>query len=106
MLTLYTLVVLPADHFCHCCFGILKGIEKQNLVTAAILIFYYLFALPFGGFAAFKLGFGLIGLWSGYAIANWFMGGYLSYRIYKMDWKQQCIEANTRVEEDKKIRID
>lgn len=51
------------------CNGLLRGIGRQEVGGWVNLFFYYGVAMPFSFYTAFRLGWELVGLWSGVALA-------------------------------------
>ncbi|KAF9333300.1 hypothetical protein BG006_003807 [Podila minutissima] len=77
--------------------GVLRGVGLQHLGAYLNLIGYYLIAFPAGYLLAFKLGWGLKGLWSACSIALWTVGLGELWVIYSTDWRaetQKCKERN------------
>ncbi|KAG0091078.1 hypothetical protein BGZ93_008995 [Podila epicladia] len=77
--------------------GVLRGVGLQHLGAYLNLIGYYLIAFPAGYLLAFKLGWGLKGLWSACCVALWTVGLGELWVIYSTDWRaetQKCKERN------------
>lgn len=51
------------------CNGILRGLGRQEIGGYVQLFCYYAIAMPISMTSTFKFGFGLLGLWSGVALA-------------------------------------
>lgn len=49
--------------------GVLRGLGKQAIGSVVSIICYYIIAMPISFTAAFGLGWELVGLWSGIAVA-------------------------------------
>jgi multidrug resistance protein, MATE family len=49
--------------------GVLRGLGKQAIGSVISIVCYYFVAMPVSFTAAFKLGWELVGLWSGIAVA-------------------------------------
>lgn len=58
------------DYFQVVLCGVLKGIAKQNVAFIAILISYYIFAIPLGYLGAFHFGFDVYGIWYGLVVED------------------------------------
>ncbi|KAF3938031.1 hypothetical protein ABW19_dt0200424 [Dactylella cylindrospora] len=79
--------------------GVLRGQGRQRIGAWINLAAYYLFALPFSFFTAFKLGWGLIGLWSGVSIALLLVGVIEVWIVLKTKWHAMVSEARERLRE-------
>lgn len=49
--------------------GALRGLSDATVPMAIGIVAYWMIGLPLGYFAAFKLGWGALGIWSGFALA-------------------------------------
>lgn len=49
--------------------GVLRGLGKQAIGSVISVVCYYLIAMPVSFTTAFELGWELVGLWSGIAVA-------------------------------------
>lgn len=76
--------------------GILRGIGRQSVGGIISLGFFYTFALPFSFWTAFKLGWGLRGLWSGVTIALAMIVVTESLYLTKVDWQLCVTDAEKR----------
>jgi len=54
--------------------GVLRAKGQQNVGAWLNLVGYYILGFPLGLLLAFKLGYGLIGLWLGLTVALIFVG--------------------------------
>lgn len=68
--------------------GVLKGLKKTLMVTAAIILGYWVMGLPIGAMLAYKYNMNLFGFWIGIALAITvmclFMGGVIVYMFRKL----------------------
>ncbi|KAK6333486.1 hypothetical protein TWF718_011294 [Orbilia javanica] len=80
--------------------GILRGQGRQKIGAWVNLAAYYVLALPFSFFAAFKLGWGLLGLWSGVSIALLLVAIIETVIIMRTKWHAMVSEARERLQED------
>lgn len=76
--------------------GILRGIGRQSVGGIISLGYFYMFALPFSFWTAFKLGWGLRGLWSGVTIALAMIVVTESLYLTKVDWQLCVADAEKR----------
>jgi len=67
--------------------GILKGLKLTKEVTLCSLGSYWLVGLPFGFFAAYKLGMSLMGFWTGLTVAL-FLVAILEFIIIQLSLKR------------------
>ncbi|KAF8986866.1 hypothetical protein BGZ52_007301 [Haplosporangium bisporale] len=89
--------------------GVLRGVGLQHLGAYLNLIGYYLIAFPAGYLLAFKLGWGLKGLWSATCIALWTVGLGELWVIYSTDWcaeTEKCKERNDMLARRKSLADD
>ncbi|KAK6512068.1 hypothetical protein TWF481_000965 [Arthrobotrys musiformis] len=80
--------------------GILRGQGRQRIGAWVNLAAYYILALPFSFFAAFKLGWGLLGLWSGVSIALLLVAIIETAIIARTKWHAMVSEARERLQEE------
>lgn len=64
--------------------GILKGLKRTQMVSAANLIGYILIGMSLGCFFAFKLKMNLYGFWLGIAISSVFVGLILTVELVRI----------------------
>ncbi|KAG0325341.1 hypothetical protein BGZ99_000755 [Dissophora globulifera] len=76
--------------------GVLRGVGLQHLGAYLNLIAYYLIAFPIGYILAFKLHWGLKGLWSSMCVALWLVGLGELWVIYKTNWAAEVIKCKAR----------
>ncbi|KAF1847418.1 MATE efflux family protein, partial [Cucurbitaria berberidis CBS 394.84] len=74
------------------CNGVLRGVGRQNIGCYVQLLCYYVVAVPFSLFTAFVLGWNLLGLWSGVALALALVSLIETIYIQHIDW-QGCVEV-------------
>ncbi|KAG0376807.1 hypothetical protein BGX24_007177 [Mortierella sp. AD032] len=79
--------------------GVLRGVGLQHLGAYLNVIAYYLVAFPVGYLLAFKLMWGLKGLWSALCVALWMVGLGELYVIFKTDWQAEVIKCKVRNDE-------
>ncbi|EFC46695.1 hypothetical protein NAEGRDRAFT_79005 [Naegleria gruberi] len=75
----------------------IRGVGKQIVGAASTLIAYYIIGLPIGAVLAFVAGWGLVGIWSGLAIALFsvFVGMLLFIR-FRINWEKEAEVAYNR----------
>ncbi|OAQ33992.1 MATE efflux family protein [Linnemannia elongata AG-77] len=76
--------------------GVLRGVGLQHLGAYLNLIAYYLVAFPVGYLLAFKLRWGLKGLWSALCVALWMVGLGELFVIFKTNWRAEVIKCKER----------
>ncbi|KAA8914612.1 mate-domain-containing protein [Sphaerosporella brunnea] len=81
-----------------CTAGLLRGQGRQHLGSYINLTAYYVLALPLSLFAGFVLNLELLGLWSGVALALFFIAVVEVVIILRTDWNQVVDEAKERVD--------
>ncbi|KAG0271034.1 hypothetical protein BGZ95_001225 [Linnemannia exigua] len=79
--------------------GVLRGVGLQHLGAYLNLIAYYLVAFPVGYLLAFKLQWGLKGLWSALCVALWMVGLGELFVIFKTDWRAEVVKCKERNDE-------
>ncbi|KAK6526771.1 hypothetical protein TWF281_009974 [Arthrobotrys megalospora] len=80
--------------------GILRGQGRQRIGAWVNLAAYYILALPFSFFAAFTLGWGLLGLWSGVSIALLLVAIIETIIIMRTKWHAMVSDARERLREE------
>lgn len=68
--------------------GVLRAVGKVNIAAVINMLAYYCIATPIGIFLAFKLGYGLYGLWAGLALALTLAGLAELAMVFSMNWSQ------------------
>lgn len=68
--------------------GVIKGIGRQSLSSAFLLVCYYLFGMPMALIFAFKLKIGISGLWMGFTLASVILDIGFYFIINLCDWNQ------------------
>lgn len=86
--------------------GVLRGVGLQRLGAYLNLIVYYLVAIPLGYMLAFKLEWGLEGLWWAQCAALWMVGIGEMWLIYKMDWEAEAQKCKVRNDLMAKHHVD
>ncbi|ORZ05145.1 mate-domain-containing protein [Lobosporangium transversale] len=76
--------------------GVLRGVGLQHLGAYLNLVAYYLVAFPLGYFFAFKLQWGLKGLWSALCVALWMVGLGELWVIFKTNWPAEVRKCKAR----------
>lgn len=67
---------------------------------------YYGFGIPAAVFFAFKLGYGLHGLWMGLTISLVYCALMGTWLCVRTDWEEEVAKVQSRLrEEDKKRRV-
>lgn len=77
------------------CNGVLRGVGHQKVGGYVQLLCYYVVAMPISLSTAFVLDWGLLGLWSGVALALALVSLIESIYIRYMNW-QSCVEDAIR----------
>lgn len=80
------------DYFQVVLCGVLKGIAKQNVAFIAILISYYIFAIPLGYLGAFHFGFDVYGIWYGLVVGATMASFALGWIAYRSKWVATTLE--------------
>ncbi|MCJ1445168.1 MAG: hypothetical protein MMC23_005673 [Stictis urceolatum] len=78
--------------------GTLRGLGRQEVGGYVQLFCYYVIAMPISMGMAFGAGWGLIGLWSGVAIALCFVAGIEGVFLYNTSWERSVEDARARNE--------
>ncbi|KAG0046851.1 hypothetical protein BGZ83_007980 [Gryganskiella cystojenkinii] len=76
--------------------GVLRGVGLQHLGAYLNLIAYYLVAFPVGYVLAFKMDFGLKGLWSALCVALWMVGIGELWVIFRTNWPAEVQKCRAR----------
>ncbi|KAF9133355.1 hypothetical protein BGW39_009952 [Mortierella sp. 14UC] len=76
--------------------GVLRGVGLQHLGAYLNLVAYYLVAFPVGYLLAFKLQWGLKGLWSALCVALWMVGLGELFVIFKTNWQAEVVKCKER----------
>ncbi|CAG8750866.1 21747_t:CDS:1 [Dentiscutata erythropus] len=79
--------------------GILRGQGRQN-IGALLTPIYFFVGIPIGILAAFKLGYGLRGLWIGEMTCS-FIVCIILIIMCRTDWQRQLEKCKRRMKEDK-----
>ncbi|KAK6350252.1 hypothetical protein TWF696_006487 [Orbilia brochopaga] len=79
--------------------GILRGQGRQRIGAWVNLAAYYILALPFSFAAAFKFGWGLLGLWSGVSIALLLVAIIETIIVLRTKWHVMVSDARERLRE-------
>jgi MATE family multidrug resistance protein len=75
------------------CNGILRGIGRQEIGGYVQLFCYYAIAMPISFGTTFGLGWGLLGLWTGVAIALFLVSVIEALFLRQTDWDRSVQEA-------------
>ncbi|KAB8232432.1 MATE family efflux transporter [Aspergillus alliaceus] len=78
------------------CNGILRGIGRQEIGGYVQLFCYYAIAMPISFGTTFGLGWGLLGLWSGVAIALFLVSVIEMIFLRQTDWERSVQDALQR----------
>ncbi|KAG0212489.1 hypothetical protein BGX28_006256 [Mortierella sp. GBA30] len=73
--------------------GVLRGVGLQHMGAYLNLIAYYLVAFPLGYILAFKMQWGLEGLWSALCVALWMVGLGELWVILRTDWPAEVVKC-------------
>jgi len=65
---------------------------------------YYVFGIPLGIFFAFKLHYGLHGLWTGLTLALIYCSVLETWFCVRTDWEMEVQKVQDRLKEEDKIR--
>lgn len=77
--------------------GALRGISDATTPMLLAFVAYWVVGLPLGYFAAFKLGWGAVGIWSGLAMALACAAGLL---VWRFGWKTRVELAGVEAREE------
>lgn len=80
------------------CNGILRGLGRQEIGGYIQLFCYYAIAMPISMGTTFALGWGVMGLWTGVAIALLLVSGAEFFIIGRISWERSVKEAQQRNE--------
>lgn len=86
------------DALAACCNGILRGLGRQEFGGYVQLFCYYVIAMPISFGTAFGIGWGLLGLWTGVAIALGLVAIIEFIYLSRTDWQRSVDEASARNE--------
>ena len=86
------------DALAACCNGILRGVGRQAVGGYVGLFCYYVVAMPISMGTAFGLGWKLIGLWAGVAIALGLVAFIEGVFLWRTDWQRSVEDAKKRNE--------
>ncbi|KAF8983199.1 hypothetical protein BGZ46_010661 [Entomortierella lignicola] len=78
--------------------GVLRGVGLQHLGAYLNVIAYYLIAFPVGYVMAFKLEWGLKGLWGALCLALWMVSLGELWVVTKTDWSTEVQKCKIRNE--------
>ncbi|KAJ5148226.1 hypothetical protein N7526_001578 [Penicillium atrosanguineum] len=80
------------------CNGILRGLGRQEIGGYIQLFCYYAIAMPISMGTTFALGWGVMGLWTGVALALLLVSGVEFFIIGRISWERSVEEAQLRNE--------
>lgn len=80
------------------CNGILRGLGRQEVGGYVQLFLYYVIAMPLSMGTTFALGWGVMGLWTGVALALGLVSLIEGIFISRADWNRSVQEAVRRNE--------
>jgi MATE family multidrug resistance protein len=84
--------------------GTLNAIGRQSTVASFNLFSYYVVGLPFGLYMAKYHDWGLIGVWSGVAVAGLVkIFGEALVITLGINWEKECIKAEKRIDNQELI---
>lgn len=84
------------DALAAACNGLLRGLGMQEIGGYVNLPCYYVVAMPVSFGTAFKLGWGLYGLWSGVALALGLVAAIEGIFLYRANWERAVKYAQHR----------
>lgn len=80
------------------CNGILRGLGRQEIGGYIQLFCYYAIAMPISMGTTFSMGWGVMGLWTGVAIALMLVSATEALFISRISWERSVEEAQLRNE--------
>ncbi|KAJ3111959.1 hypothetical protein HK100_002497 [Physocladia obscura] len=86
-----------ADGLAASCGGSLRGMGRQHVGAAVNVFAYYVIALPLGFLFAFRMGFGLEGLWIGQCIALFLVGILELIVVFRTNWNAEIEICQERI---------
>jgi len=86
------------DSLSVCANGILRGIGRQEVGGYVQVFCYYVVAMPISFGTAFGLGWDLLGLWVGIAIALALVAVIEGVFLYRASWERSVEDARMRNE--------
>lgn len=100
VLVAYTLPLVAVmqlfDGLAAYCNGVLRGIGRQAIGGWVNLWCYYTVAIPLSFWAAFRLHWGLEGLWTGVTVALIMVTGMEGVALMKLNWQKSADDAARR----------
>ncbi|KIK65104.1 hypothetical protein GYMLUDRAFT_240421 [Collybiopsis luxurians FD-317 M1] len=94
-----------ADGLAGSCGGALRGQGRQHLGAMFNFIAYYILALPLGISLAFRINYGLKGLWIGQVVGLTIVGLCEYGAIYYSDWNREVEKGIQRNAEEAKRQV-
>lgn len=79
-----------------CLNSILRGIGLVRVPCLVNFAAFYLAGIPFGALAAFRIGWGIYGLWAGLCVSIATMAAGLSLYLRRFDWQAAAAVAQAR----------
>ncbi|XP_010554152.1 PREDICTED: protein DETOXIFICATION 30-like [Tarenaya hassleriana] len=77
--------------------GVAVGAGWQAVVAYVNVACYYLFGIPLGMILGHKLGFGVMGIWSGMLMGTVIQSLVLTWMIQKTNWEKEATMAEDRI---------
>ena len=71
--------------------GNVRALGRQQVVSLATLICYYLIGLPLALYLGFSRGWELVGFWTGYIVAMFTVDCVVVYMVVASDWRAKYI---------------
>jgi len=78
----------------------MRGCGRQKIGAIYNFCGFYIIGLPTGAALAFGAQIGLIGLWTGIAVALFIIAIFASFLVYTTNWESQVERAMERVRKD------
>lgn len=90
-----------ADSTAGAAYGVMRGSGQAPMAAGITAISYWVVGIPVSLFAMYKLGYGLVGLWSGVTIGLVLVASGLSlYIVNYLDFEKEAKKAQVRTHEE------
>lgn len=94
---IYVALFQVADGLCGTTGGVLRAVGKQSAGALINLTSYYILGLPLGFWLCFKLGWGLVGIWTGLTTSLFVASAMAVWIIWRVDWVVAVDKARARL---------